>query len=279
MNASFNVSVPVYLYQNSYSLHHNHNLNNTTSALTMTSINIPNNICINLDEEARADAIIKFNILLEKRRIQNRHGNHFRVFLPVKYLEDPVRRAEYEERFPGTTFNIDSMLENCHKNDIAFVFLFNDSIWERHIKVAGRKAFEFWETHIPIDTAWQKDCCLTRFCNHPIKYYYNKITQEIHRDKTPGWWGEADWFLYPRDLVISPLKKYTLKKTGELCYCKLTDPNYPETTERVWCCKKSTMLNILKEDSEWFNDQHFAPRMGNSGRPEWTQEDLEMYWF
>ena len=277
MNASFNVSVPVYLYQNSYSLHHIQQPHN--ERLTMTSINIPNNICINLDEEARADAIIKFNKLLERRKIQNRYGNHFKVFLPVKYLEDPVRRAEYEERF-NTTLNIDSMLEECHKNDIAFLFLFNDSAWERHIKVAGRKAFEFWETHIPIDMAWMKDCCLTRFCNHPIKYYYNTITQEIHRDKTPGWWGEADWFLYPRDLAIPPLKKYTLKKTGELCYCKLTDPEWEGTSERVWCCKKRTMLNILQEDSEWFNDQHFAPSMGDWGELyEWTQEDLEMYWF
>ena len=270
MNASFNVSVPVYLYQNTYSLHRNEHLNNTTSALTTTSINIPNNICINLDEEARADAIIKFNKLLEKRKIQNRHGNHFRVFLPVKYLEDPVRRAEYEERF-NHTLNIDSMLEECHKNDIAFVFLFNDSVWERHIKVAGRKAFEFWETYIPIDTAWQKTYLLTRFCNHPIKYYYNKITQEIHRDKTPGWWGEADWFLYPRDLVITPLKKYTLKKTGELGYCKLTDPDYPTLTDRVWCCEKSTMLMNVERD-DWFIDELFAEIW------EWTQEDLEMYW-
>ena len=270
MNASFNVSVPVYLYQNTYSLHRNEHLNNTTSALTMTRINIPNNICINLDEEARADAIIKFNKLLEKRKIQNRHGNHFKVFLPVKYLEDPIRRAEYKERF-STNLNIDSMLEECHKNDIAFVFLFNDSVWERHIKVAGRKAFEFWETHIPIDTAWQENYLLTRFCNHPIKYYYNTITQEIHRDKTPGWWGEADWFLYPRDLVITPLKKYTLKKTGELGYCKLTDPNYPTLTDRVWCCEKSTMLMNVERD-DWFIDELFAEIW------EWTQEDLEMYW-
>jgi hypothetical protein len=40
------------------------------------------------------------------------------------------------------------------------------------------------------------------------------------------------------------------------------------------------MLNILQEDSEWFNDQHFAPSMGDWGELyEWTQEDLEMYWF
>lgn len=269
MNASFNVSVPVYLYQNDYSLHHNGSFT-LCPTLRLTSINIPNNICINLDEEARADAIIKFNKLLKKRKIQNNSGNHFKVFLPVKYLEDPVRRAEYEERF-NTTLNIDSLLEDCHKNDIAFLFLFNESAWERHIKVAGRKAFEFWETHIPIDTAWQKNFLLTRFHNYPIKYYYNTITQEIHRDKTPGWWGEADWFLYPRDLVIPPLKKYTLKKTGDLSYCKLTAPEWGSV--RLWCCERTTMMSMFGR----LDGRNFAVNMGNN-YGKWTQEDLEMYW-